>query len=46
VASAGKICGAQLPLLAIAHERFRRAADAGLGSRDDSRVVETWSAPE
>lgn len=42
VMSAGESCGAQLPLLTIAHERFRRAADAGLGLRDDSRVIETW----
>src|SRR5678816_4919610 len=39
VASAGASCGAQLPLLAIAHERFCRAAEAGLGSCDDSRVI-------
>ena len=43
VASAGAACGAQLPLLAIAHERFCRAARLGLGRRDDSRVIETWS---
>ena len=42
VASAGKACGAELPLLAIAYERFCRAASAGLGQRDDSRVIETW----
>lgn len=42
VSEAGQSCGAQLPLLTIAHERFRRAADQGLGSRDDSRVIETW----
>jgi len=42
VASAGEACGAELPLLAIAHERFRRAADVGLGLHDDSRVIETW----
>ncbi|HEX3139953.1 MAG TPA: NAD(P)-dependent oxidoreductase [Rhizobacter sp.] len=42
VASAGESCGAQLPLLAIAHERFCRAARVGLGLRDDSRVIETW----
>lgn len=42
VASAGESCGAQLPLLSIAHERFCRAAEAGLGLRDDSRVIETW----
>ena len=43
VASAGKSCGAQLPLLTIAHERFCQAARAGLGPRDDSRVIETWN---
>ena len=42
VVSAGEACGAELPLLAIAHERFSRAASAGLGLRDDSRVIETW----
>jgi 3-hydroxyisobutyrate dehydrogenase-like beta-hydroxyacid dehydrogenase len=42
VMSAGQSCGAQLPLLTIANERFRRAAQAGLGLRDDSRVIETW----
>jgi 3-hydroxyisobutyrate dehydrogenase-like beta-hydroxyacid dehydrogenase len=42
VASAGETCGAQLPLLAIAHEHFCRAANEGLGLRDDSRVIETW----
>lgn len=42
VASAGQSCGVELPLLAVAHERFCRAADAGLGLRDDSRVIETW----
>ena len=42
VMSAGEACGAQLPLLTVAHERFRRAAEAGLGLRDDSRVIETW----
>ena len=45
VMSAGESCGAQLPLLAIAHERFRRAAKAGLGPGDDSRVIETWNSP-
>ena len=43
VASAGESCGAELPLLTIAHERFCRAAEAGLGLRDDSRVIETWN---
>ena len=43
VASAGQSCGAQLPLLEIANRRFRAAAEAGLGLRDDSRVIETWT---
>lgn len=43
VLSAAEACGAQLPLLTIAHERFRRAAQAGLGLHDDSRVIETWN---
>jgi 3-hydroxyisobutyrate dehydrogenase/putative dehydrogenase len=43
VRSAGESCGADLPLLTIAHERFRLAAEAGLGLRDDSRVIETWN---
>lgn len=42
VMSAGESCGAQTPLLNIAHDRFRLAAEAGLGLRDDSRVIETW----
>jgi 3-hydroxyisobutyrate dehydrogenase len=42
VAAAGESCGAQLPLLAVAHARFSRAAEVGLGLRDDSRVIETW----
>lgn len=42
VAEAAAQCGAQVPLLSIAHERYQQAADAGLGLRDDSRVIETW----
>ena len=42
VMSAGEACGAPLPLLTVAHERFSRAAEAGLGLCDDSRVIETW----
>ncbi len=42
VAEAGASCGAELPLLGAAHERFRQAAEMGLGQRDDSRVIETW----
>ena len=41
--TAGRSCGAQLPLLDIAHARFCAAAEAGLGLRDDSRVIETWA---
>ena len=43
VAEAGASCGAQLPLLDVAHARFCQAADMGLGVRDDSRVIETWA---
>lgn len=43
VKGAGEACGAVLPLLATAHQRFRLAAQAGLGPRDDSRVIETWA---
>lgn len=43
VAGAGRACGADLPLLDIAADRFRRAVDQGLGRRDDSRVIETWT---
>ncbi|WP_326544104.1 NAD(P)-dependent oxidoreductase [Pseudorhodoferax sp.] len=43
VAQAGAACGASLPLLSVAHEHFRQAADAGLGLRDDSQVIATWA---
>ena len=42
VAEAALGCGAPVPLLAIAHARYCEAAEAGLGQRDDSRVIETW----
>ncbi|SDV50637.1 NAD(P)-dependent oxidoreductase [Chitinasiproducens palmae] len=42
VAAAARACGADVPLLAIANARYHEAADAGLGLRDDSRVIETW----
>jgi 3-hydroxyisobutyrate dehydrogenase-like beta-hydroxyacid dehydrogenase len=42
VASAAQACNANVPLLDIAHARFSAASDAGLGKRDDSRVIETW----
>ena len=45
VADAARSCSAQVPLLDIAHARFSQAAQAGLGRRDDSRVVETWQRP-
>jgi 3-hydroxyisobutyrate dehydrogenase len=43
VASAAAASGATVPLLKAAQERYRLAADAGLGVRDDSRVVETYA---
>ena len=43
VASAAMASGAQVPLLKAAEERYRLAADAGLGMRDDSRVIETYA---
>jgi 3-hydroxyisobutyrate dehydrogenase/putative dehydrogenase len=42
VAEAAQGCGADVPLLALANARYHEAADAGLGARDDSRVIETW----
>lgn len=42
VADAAQACHASVPLLDIAHQRFSSAAQAGLGQRDDSRVIETW----
>lgn len=43
VADAAKAAGADVPLLSIANARYHEAADAGLGLRDDSRVIETWA---
>ena len=43
VASAAAASGARVPLLTAAQERYRLAADAGLGVRDDSRVIETYA---
>lgn len=43
VAEAGAGCGAAVPLLRLAHERFCQAADAGLGLHDDSQVIQTWA---
>lgn len=44
VADAAGRAGARTPLLDVARERYRRAADAGLLARDDSRVIETYTA--
>lgn len=43
VASAAVASGAQVPLLKAAEERYHLAAGAGLGVRDDSRVIETYA---
>ncbi|CAG9265546.1 Dehydrogenase/oxidoreductase [Paraburkholderia unamae] len=42
VAAAAQACGAEVPLLSVANARYHEAAQAGLGLRDDSRVIETW----
>ncbi|VVE12684.1 NAD(P)-dependent oxidoreductase [Pandoraea cepalis] len=42
VVDAAQGCGAQVPLLDISHTRYCQAAEAGLGQRDDSRVIETF----
>jgi len=42
VAEAAAACQAEVPLLDTAYARFQAAAEAGLGQRDDSRVIETW----
>lgn len=44
VAAAAAASGARVPLLKAAQERYTRAADAGLGARDDSRVIETYAS--
>lgn len=45
VADAARESGAATPLLNVARDRFLTAADAGLGVRDDSRVIETYTTP-
>ncbi|NKQ51730.1 NAD(P)-dependent oxidoreductase [Amycolatopsis sp. K13G38] len=42
VADAARASGADTPLLDLARRRYRQAADAGLATRDDSRVIETY----
>lgn len=44
VAEAAAAVGAPTPVLDAARERYLAAADAGLGRRDDSRVIETYRA--
>ncbi|KRE21832.1 NAD(P)-dependent oxidoreductase [Agromyces sp. Soil535] len=43
VADAARDAGAQTPVLDAARARYLAAADAGLGTRDDSRVIETYT---
>lgn len=45
VADAARAADAETPLLDAARERYLAAADLGLGARDDSRVIETYSRP-
>ena len=42
VADAASAAGASTPVLDAARERYLAAAEAGLGTRDDSRVSETY----
>jgi 3-hydroxyisobutyrate dehydrogenase len=43
VADAARAVAARTPLLDAARDRYLAAAEAGLTSRDDSRVIETYS---
>lgn len=45
VFEAARAVDAQTPLLDIARARYQQAADAGLSTRDDSRVIETYPHP-
>lgn len=42
VLETGAGCGAQTPLAAAAHERFKQASAAGLGAEDDSQVTRAF----
>jgi 3-hydroxyisobutyrate dehydrogenase/putative dehydrogenase len=42
VADAALGADAEVPLLEVARQRYLAAQDAGLGTRDDSRVIETY----
>ncbi|WP_418606032.1 NAD(P)-dependent oxidoreductase [Georgenia sp. SUBG003] len=46
VADAAEAAGLPVPVLRAAHEQFVAAHDAGLGSLDDSRVVDVYAVPE
>lgn len=46
VTEAAADAGFDAPLVRLAAERFRAAAERGLGRRDDSRVIETYDEPE
>ncbi|MCH9287021.1 NAD(P)-dependent oxidoreductase [Klebsiella quasipneumoniae] len=43
VSVAAQRCHAQVPMLEVAHQRYLAALNAGLGLKDDSRVIETWN---
>jgi 3-hydroxyisobutyrate dehydrogenase len=43
VAAAARLSGAQTPLLDVAKQRYVSAVELGLATRDDSRVIETYS---
>ena len=43
VADAARAVGADTPVLDAARDRYLAAAAAGLGARDDSRVIETYA---
>lgn len=45
VFDAARAAGAETPLLDSARERYLAAQAAGLGTRDDSRVIETYPHP-
>ena len=42
VLETGAECGAETPLAAAAHERFKQASAAGLGGQDDSQVTRAF----
>ncbi len=42
VSAAAKTHDVDVPLLDVARARYVKAANAGLGNKDDSRVIDTW----